>query len=245
MSREQKLLCKKLVAWFILITQYVDKPRRGVTQELLSLLTGLAHYLKLLIRIGLRGLISLDPYDKQGDISGFLDKVETTDQTSFQTALQEKLRSSDYISRNADICAACETSVEINPKQGCYWTRSQIYHFDCVSCPNCDAAPKLTNTDTGDSWVECSRCSYVYHNFFKECFILRTSFLLSTHLLMVAWARLAATLKPDAGLMELILPERSLGAGVSAKTQERGAGDDEIPPSRTCPSGWKAYLSAP
>ncbi|KAF3919682.1 hypothetical protein ABW20_dc0105869 [Dactylellina cionopaga] len=61
-SREAKLLCKKIVAFFTLLskTQETGVRKLGVTQELLSLVTGLAHYLKLLIRISLQGALKLE-----------------------------------------------------------------------------------------------------------------------------------------------------------------------------------------
>src|SRR5690606_916249 len=61
-SREAKLLCKKIVSFFSLLskTQETGVRKLGVTQELLSLVTGLAHYLKLLIRISLQGALKLE-----------------------------------------------------------------------------------------------------------------------------------------------------------------------------------------
>ena len=55
------MLCKKIVAFFSLLskTQETGVRKLGVTQELLSLVTGLAHYLKLLIRISLQGALRL------------------------------------------------------------------------------------------------------------------------------------------------------------------------------------------
>lgn len=57
------MLCKKIVAFFSLLskTQETGVRKLGVTQELLSLVTGLAHYLKLLIRITLQGSLRLVP----------------------------------------------------------------------------------------------------------------------------------------------------------------------------------------
>ncbi|CEH15937.1 Adaptor protein Enigma and related PDZ-LIM proteins [Ceraceosorus bombacis] len=50
--------------------------RMGITQELLSLVTGLAHYLKILIRIALTGALKLDrEYDNKKAISWFLDQL--------------------------------------------------------------------------------------------------------------------------------------------------------------------------
>ena len=61
-GREAKLLCKKIIAFFSLLTKTQETGVRklGVTQELLSLVTGLAHYLKLFIRISLQGTLKLE-----------------------------------------------------------------------------------------------------------------------------------------------------------------------------------------
>ena len=60
-AREATLLCQKIVAFFTLLskTQETGVRKLGVTQELLSLVTGLAHYLKLLLRITLQGALKL------------------------------------------------------------------------------------------------------------------------------------------------------------------------------------------
>lgn len=55
------MLCKKIVNFFSLLshTQESGVRRLGMTQELLSLVTGLAHYLKILIRIALTCALKL------------------------------------------------------------------------------------------------------------------------------------------------------------------------------------------
>jgi hypothetical protein len=60
-SKDAKLLCRKIITFFSLLshTQETGLRRLGITQELLSLVTGLAHYLKNLIRIALTGALSL------------------------------------------------------------------------------------------------------------------------------------------------------------------------------------------
>ena len=60
--REARMLCKKIVNFFSLLshTQETGARRMGITQELLSLVTGMAHYLKILIRIALSGALKLD-----------------------------------------------------------------------------------------------------------------------------------------------------------------------------------------
>ena len=60
--REARMLCRKTVELFTLLshTQETGARRMGMTQELLALVTGLAHYLKILIRIALTGALKLE-----------------------------------------------------------------------------------------------------------------------------------------------------------------------------------------
>lgn len=76
--REARMLCKKIVNFFSLLshTQETGARRMGITQELLSLVTGLAHYLKILIRIALTGALKLDrDYGNRRAILWFLDQL--------------------------------------------------------------------------------------------------------------------------------------------------------------------------
>lgn len=75
--RESRMLCRKLVDLFTLLsrTQETGTWRMGMTQELLALVTGLAHYLKILIRIALKGALKLEREHGIGEALGsFLDK---------------------------------------------------------------------------------------------------------------------------------------------------------------------------
>ena len=71
------MLCRKLVDLFTLLsrTQETGARRMGMTQELLALVTGLAHYLKILIRIALTGALKLEREHGIGAIGSFLDKL--------------------------------------------------------------------------------------------------------------------------------------------------------------------------
>lgn len=72
------MLCRKTVELFTLLshTQETGSRRMGMTQELLALVTGLAHYLKILIRIALTGALKLE---REGIVKepmgSFLDKL--------------------------------------------------------------------------------------------------------------------------------------------------------------------------
>ncbi|KAK7012274.1 LIM-domain-containing protein [Favolaschia claudopus] len=76
--REARMLCRKTVELFTLLshTQETGSRRMGMTQELLALVTGLAHYLKILIRIALTGALKLERERSVGEaMSSFLDKL--------------------------------------------------------------------------------------------------------------------------------------------------------------------------
>ncbi|KAJ7224368.1 LIM domain-containing protein [Mycena pura] len=76
--REARMLCRKTVELFTLLshTQETGSRRMGMTQELLALVTGLAHYLKILIRIALTGALKLESErNVQEAMSSFLDKL--------------------------------------------------------------------------------------------------------------------------------------------------------------------------
>ena len=111
-GREAKLLCKKVVAFFTLLskTQETGVRKLGVTQELLSLVTGLAHYLKLLIRIGLQGALKLEREKRTTEgLFVFLDELADLD-----TIKEQDLKSLDLndgvnglAHQESDCCAEC------------------------------------------------------------------------------------------------------------------------------------------
>jgi hypothetical protein len=72
------MLCRKTVDLFTLLshTQETGARRMGMTQELLALVTGLAHYLKILIRIALTGALKLErEHGLRDAMASFLDKL--------------------------------------------------------------------------------------------------------------------------------------------------------------------------
>ncbi|EJD07623.1 RhoGAP-domain-containing protein [Fomitiporia mediterranea MF3/22] len=75
--REARLLCRKTVDLFTLLSKPQDNQRRtGMTQDLLALVTGLAHYLKILIRIALTGSLKLErDHSVREAMTNFLDKL--------------------------------------------------------------------------------------------------------------------------------------------------------------------------
>ncbi|RWA11391.1 hypothetical protein EKO27_g3722 [Xylaria grammica] len=115
-GREAKLLCKKIVSFFSLLskTQEPNIRKIGVTQELLSLVTGLAHYLKLLIRICLQGTLRLER--EQGSSDGlfhFLGDLGVLESMkSDDDSLKVTLGMSGLSANDSDQCTLCRKPIE-------------------------------------------------------------------------------------------------------------------------------------
>ncbi|OAP63252.1 hypothetical protein AYL99_02479 [Fonsecaea erecta] len=149
-GREAKLLCKKVVAFFTLLskTQETGVRKLGVTQELLSLVTGLAHYLKLLIRIGLQGALKLER--EKGSPEGlhaFLDEL-----ADLETIKEQEMKSLDLqesvaglASQESDCCSACMDPIddECVMIYGRRW-HAKPRHLTCSVCQR-DLTSDLAN----------------------------------------------------------------------------------------------------
>ena len=162
-GREAKLLCKKVVAFFTLLskTQETGVRKLGVTQELLSLVTGLAHYLKLLIRIGLQGALKLER--EKGSPEGlhaFLDELadlETIKEQEMQSVdLQESV--AGLASQESDCCSACLEPIddECVMIYGRRW-HAKPPHLTCCVCSR-DLTTNLGNAmyNERDEKVYCT-----------------------------------------------------------------------------------------
>ena len=141
-GREAKLLCKKIVAFFALLskTQETGVQKLGVTQELLSLVTGLAHYLKLLIRIGLQGALKLEREKKAPDgLHRFLDylgDVEALRPASEEESAAELMSGVDHLADQlSDCCIACREPIDDECVMlGDNRWHSKPPHLSCTAC---------------------------------------------------------------------------------------------------------------
>lgn len=164
-GREAKLLCKKIVAFFALLSRTQDSGvrRLGVTQELLSLVTGLAHYLKLLIRIGLQGALKLERETQNAEglhvfLNGLgrLESVKLSD-----SSLDDANGRAGLAAEEADLCYQCHDPAD----DECLKLGALTWHMKHLQCRNC-------HRDIGDefgvgnaTWSErekkawCPRCT--------------------------------------------------------------------------------------
>lgn len=141
-GREAKLLCKKIVAFFALLskTQETGVRKLGVTQELLSLVTGLAHYLKLLIRIGLQGALKLEREKSAPDgLHNFLEHLrdlESLAQMDDENAPLDLMAGVEGLADQlSDCCISCKEPID----DECVLLGQSRWHIkpphlSCVAC---------------------------------------------------------------------------------------------------------------
>jgi hypothetical protein len=130
-ERESSMLCKKVSNFFSLFSHTQESGLRkiGITQDLLSLVTGLAHYLKVLIRIGLTGALSLERKTdtKSGAISRFLSQL-----MELANKKRQYLHEADY-TVSSDLCQFCRKACE----DACYRYQACLWHDQCFACSQC------------------------------------------------------------------------------------------------------------
>ncbi|KAI9143486.1 hypothetical protein BKA69DRAFT_1062211 [Paraphysoderma sedebokerense] len=148
-TKEPRMLAKKVVGFFSLLTHTHDSPnkRLGITQELLSLVTSLAHLLKILIRIALSGALKLERIHKYTlAIHDFLntlmevseserDFAKATNRTPTSTPPNVASHRTAIVvdtDVKSDLCFNCRNTIE----EACIRlpSSSQRWHLNCFVC---------------------------------------------------------------------------------------------------------------
>lgn len=170
-GKEPRSLSGKLMTYLSVLRKYKmasqnqlspdnGKTLGGVTQELLAIVTGLAHYLKLMIRNGLSNSLQCNK-DQFSTIAldNFLENVQ----------YHENIPSDPFptlgIQPSAtDSCVTCGKSIE----NACIRFQDLLWHRDCFTCSDCDRPLKdeLEDSlyDVETSKVICIQCATHYPN---------------------------------------------------------------------------------
>lgn len=166
-----------------------NKIPQRVTQELLSIAMGVAHYLKLLIRIGLQGSLRLerDKSTSEG-LSAFLETISTANEMLDRPGLPEV-----YGQEGSDLCQTCREPVEV----ACIRFERWQWHTQCFKCDACQ-------TELGKRYwmaylkdltfpvVNCGPCNDIMSGSGKQGFVQVTLLEQYAYLLRVALVRRAA-----------------------------------------------------
>ncbi|KAI3632467.1 hypothetical protein MIR68_009573 [Amoeboaphelidium protococcarum] len=214
-NKEPKMLSKKIVNFFSLLAHTQDsglKQQGTVTQELLSLVTSLAQYLKILLRIGMSGALKLESlYNSKSAIGAFLNRLMEVGEQQFQDDDYDtsvgggaftirfnskfKLVDTDV---KSDLCKSCKTSVE----ESCYRLGESRWHRKCMSCAVCrknlaDLLDQKVNDDVAfyDGVENRLLCSEHQSSQSKAGFVKVTQLQEYGFLLRVALKRLYSLLK--------------------------------------------------
>ena len=164
-GREAKVLCKKVVAFFSLLskTQNQGVRRLGVTQDLLTLVTSLAHYLKLLIRISLHGALKLEreTHNAEG-LHVFLDELARLESVKdLDSLLDYSDGNVGLAAEESDLCYHCQQPVD----DECLKVGARRWQFKHLQCNHCgqDIGDQLGVHDATWSEIEkkawCPQCS--------------------------------------------------------------------------------------
>ncbi|KAM0787658.1 hypothetical protein ACM66B_003722 [Microbotryomycetes sp. NB124-2] len=177
--REARMLCKKVVNFFSLLshTHATGARKMSITQELLSLVTGLAHYLKILIRIALTASLKLErEFGNKAAISAFLSRLErlardpeahkiaTAPALNGRSASNASSKSRAYGYKSltravgstmvgqgeatTDLCRGCNLTVE---EECARFGTSARWHLPCLTCHACGKAASRDRIDDSGS----------------------------------------------------------------------------------------------
>lgn len=141
-------------------TQETGVRKLGVTQELLSLVTGLAHYLKLLIRICLQGALKVEKEHRTTEaLYNFLDDLsvlESINKNDDET-LQITLGMARLSANDSDQCTLCRKPIE----DECALSGDKRWHLLCVRCVRCGKELSKTLDQARlhrDQKIYCTNC---------------------------------------------------------------------------------------
>jgi hypothetical protein len=150
------------VAFFALLskTQETGVRKLGVTQELLALVTGLAHYLKLLIRICLQGALKVEREQKNSDgLHQFLDDLSDMEAIkNDDRSLEATTGTPGLAASSSDQCVSCRRPLE----DECARSGERRWHLACLKCSNCGRELGQNLEDVrwseNDQRIYCNNC---------------------------------------------------------------------------------------
>jgi hypothetical protein len=224
-TREPKLLCKRVIGFFTILSHTEDSgvPMVGVTQELLHLVTRLAHFLKNLIRVALTAALRLEyQHGCVHAIYEFLNKItELADQAhSVPPELDLK--------PNSDACQVCQVTLE----EPCICNGVVRWHTNCFKCSKCQRPlhNELENArmQSTDQTLWCVSCAEANKLKVVDGFKRVTQLEQYTFLLRVAQQRLTNLLHMK-GEKLLNRPAPSVSSSMTAVTSNTTEGSTGDP----------------
>lgn len=165
LKREPRNILGKIMSYLAILRNSKQISESGpLSTEILSVITGCAHYLKLLIRIGLSNSLKVNQLKGTSNATGnFFAKIKVFEQftiieaestKSNLEAIERKL----LIPPNAsDACHECKKSIE----KACIKFNNHRWHLSCFNCSKCNSSiVDDTKTSTyKDGKIYCGNCA--------------------------------------------------------------------------------------
>lgn len=141
--KEPKQLVKKVIYFFSVFSGNQDiAARLAATKEMISLVTSLAHTLKVIIRGSLTGAFRLEQlYSTSDSVSKLLEAFESV------KAKPSLLLKSPGLSGQGDVCHTCSLPLE----ESCVSSRTYSWHAACLRCATCQIPIDVESGFVSDS----------------------------------------------------------------------------------------------
>lgn len=157
LKNEPKILVDKILGLFQLLRQVrANNSNASVTQSLLSFVTGVAHYLKNLIRLTLLGALKMEKNYKEKSYVSRLLKMLILHKDN-KRAEQWRILVKMEAKHSSDQCHTCHTKINSE----CIKINHIRVHELCLFCNNCQQQIKIEKgkiTINKDSLIHCSDC---------------------------------------------------------------------------------------
>lgn len=166
LKKEPRNITGKIMSYLAILRKSASISKSGtLSAELLSVITGSAHYLKLLIRIGLYNALKLNKLNGTTDaLNHFLQLVST-----YEMIESNKLKSIEDLEEfkaklavplsSTDACTACSKSIE----KSCVKLGDHRWHWKCFVCFRCNqpigqSEVGLARFDIARQSIVCPHC---------------------------------------------------------------------------------------
>lgn len=157
LRKEPRNISGKIMSYLAILRKSKQISTSGsLSAELLSVITGCAHYLKLLIRIGLNNALKANKLQGSTEasdlflnsVSGFENYIPVDTQSGSIMEKEALMNKNLLIPSNAtDACHTCQKSIE----RECVKFENKRWHFKCFVCSHCTK----TITPTEENLTKC------------------------------------------------------------------------------------------
>ncbi|KAK6460268.1 hypothetical protein DFJ63DRAFT_321022 [Scheffersomyces coipomensis] len=199
LKKEARNISGKIMSYLAILRKSSKLSKSGsLSGELLSVITGLAHYLKLLIRIGLNNALKLNKLQGSTEATDtFLKLISNPFELESQN-LSLMISKLSIPAKCSDACFTCTKSIE----KSCIKFEKHRWHLHCFKCSNCSknipvSELNRSGINSKNLNIYCQECQSFTDNLVKGKFELVSDLSQLIYLLKIALSRSKAVMKID------------------------------------------------